>query len=122
MAIAALEHVLHEHGGALAAQQRRHQQGLRVGGEAGIGGGAYRRNGTQVSVTFQCDGVAFTLQAAARLMQRRGNGGKVSVVDALQRDFPAGGRRRAQVCSGSDAVTDAAVGAAVPCAALYGDG
>ena len=123
MAVAALEHVLHEHGGTLTAQQRRHQQCLRVGGKAGIGGGAHRRNGPQASVAFQCDSVAFALQAAARLMQRRGHGGKVPVVDALQRDLTAGGRRRAQVCSGHDAVADAAVGAAVPrTAALYGNG
>ena len=113
MAVAALEHVLHEHGGALAAQQRRHQQRLRVGGEAGVGRGAHRRNGPQTPAAFQSNGIVITLQAAAGLMQRRGDGGQMPVVDAAQRYLTAGGGRRAQVCRCRDPVANAAVGAAV---------
>ena len=123
VAVAAVEHILHKHGGALAAQQRRHQQRLRVSGKAGVGGGAHRGNGAQLSVALQCDALRAALQAAARLMQRRGDSGQMAVIHALQRDAAACGGCRTEVCSGGNAVTDTAVGAAVIHAlSLYGDG
>ena len=88
MVIAALENVFHEYGGAAAAQQRRHQHCLGVGGEARIRCGANGTDGPQMPVGGQSDAVVPADQTAAGLAQHAGDGGQVAVVDVPENTSP----------------------------------
>ena len=122
MAVAALENILHKDCGPAASQQRRHQNGLTVGGEPRIGGGAYRRYRLQAPLAAQPDTLLAAVDAAARLLQGGGHGGQMPAVCLPQQDIAASRRSRAQVGGGHDPICNDPVAAPVERPfALHGD-
>ena len=113
MAVAAAEQVLLKHRRPPAPQQRRHQNGLRVGGEAGIGRCSDRAGRAQTSAAPAGNPGAVHGNPAARLSECRRHGGQVFLPRPPQENVAPGGRRRAEIGSRRNAVRDHGICTAV---------
>ena len=113
MAVAAAEQVFLEYRRPPAPQQRRHQNGLRVGGKAGIGGRADGPGRRQSSGTAAHDPGAAAGHVAPRLPEHRRHSGEVLLPCVPEKDLAPGGGRPAQVSGRRDAVRQNGVSTAV---------
>ena len=95
MAVPAIKHILHKHGGPLPPSQGGHQDGLPIGRETGIGRGTHSWDALKRPPALQQNVVRSGSQAAARLLQRTEHRGKRLGLRPGQLHLSSGGGRRA---------------------------
>ena len=95
--VTAGKQVFLKHRSAPASQQGRHQNGLGVGGEAGIGSRPHRAHRRQTVPADTGHAPLLGADGTARFPQHRGNGGQMRLPRSLEEDLASGGSRRAKV-------------------------
>ena len=89
MAVPAVEHILHDHGGPCPPGQGRHQDGLGVGGKAGIGRSAHGSDAPHPARGGDGQPLPVGVEAAARLLQAAADGRQIRRVHPRQTQLPA---------------------------------